>query len=194
MFLESTDARRLGTSVSPDDASFSPLPAARGPHLLLGRWLSSRQACLRVVVSALCLSGKKMGSLEGGASGVLGVMGSHQVRIKLVACPRRRIPRPALLFCCRLQHLPSPNGDQSGCPAHPPLGPGSAAAPDPDAPQPRPGPYWASLPPLPRGSVASLWVASLQWRDTRERRLLIRLAGDLHPHGPRVAPQQRSPF
>ncbi|MEJ1283526.1 hypothetical protein NN561_014496 [Cricetulus griseus] len=35
-------------------------------------------------------------------------MGSHQVRIKPVAGPWRRIPRPARLFCCRLQHLPSP--------------------------------------------------------------------------------------
>lgn len=52
MFLESTDARRPETSVSPDDASPSPLPAL-GPHLLLGHWLCSRQACLRVVSSRI---------------------------------------------------------------------------------------------------------------------------------------------
>lgn len=85
-----------------------PLPPGRGPHLLLGRWLSSRQACLWVVPPVLCLSGREMGSLEGGASEAIRVMGSHQVRIKPVAGPWRRIPRPARLFCCWLQHLPSP--------------------------------------------------------------------------------------
>lgn len=198
MFLESTDTRRRGDLCQPRRRVPQPPPSSPGPHLLLRHWLCGRQACLLVAPPALCLSGREIESLEGGASGALGVMGSHQVRIKPVAWLWRRIPRPARLFCCQIQRLPSPIGDQSGCPVHSPLGPGSAAAPRPEAPQPRPGPYAASLPPLPRGSFASLWVAPLQWKDTGERRLcpalLVPLAGDLHPHEPRVAPQQKSLF
>lgn len=107
MFLELTNARRLGTSTSPDDASLGPLPPAGG-HTCY--WGAGLVAARRVYGWFLprCLSGRETGSLEGGASGAIGVMGSHQVHIKPVAWPWRRIPRPARLFCCRRQHLPSP--------------------------------------------------------------------------------------
>lgn len=59
MFLESSDARRLGTSASPDDASLGPLPPGGGHTCYWGAGLvAARRVCGWFLPRCVFLEGK----------------------------------------------------------------------------------------------------------------------------------------